>query len=230
MLIVASERAELKPLAGRLAGLQPWRAGEFRWAVTGRLGTLPMALVAGGSGRANAVSAVRRVEERLVLRGLVTTGWCGALDPALRVGEIVVAEQVLTLDGDRFPARDCGTGVRRGDILTVERFIATAEEKRRLRRTGAVAVEMEAAGVAREARRLGLPFYCVRAVSDPAEKDILMDFNRARLPGGNFSAARAAWQAGASPPRWREMLELWRGARLAAEALGEFLGSCRFDC
>jgi adenosylhomocysteine nucleosidase len=226
--MIAAEREELAPLARRLAAPERLDAG-LRWAAAGRLGSLPVVLAAGGSGRENARRAVRQVEAKVSLRALVSTGWCGALDPGLPVGQVVVADRVVTEDGRERYATLVPAGEKpAGAVMTVDRFIAHTEEKERLRRSGAVAVEMEAAAVGAEATRLAVPFYCIRAVSDPADRSFLVDFNRARLPGGNFSAVRAARQAGLSPRRWGELLGLWRGARRAAEALGTYLAECHF--
>jgi adenosylhomocysteine nucleosidase len=228
--MIAAEREELAPLARRLAAPE-WLEAGLRWAAAGRLGSLPVVLAAGGSGRDNARRAVRKLEAMLSLRALVSAGWCGALDPGLAVGQVVVADGVLTEDGqERYAALAPAGRAAAGPVMTVDRFIGQAEEKRRLRRSGAVAVEMEAAAVAAEAARLAVPFYCIRAVSDPAETSFLVEFNRARLPGGSFSAPRAVLQAGFSPQRWGELLELWRGARRAAEALGDYLAECHFAC
>jgi len=114
--------------------------------------------------------------------------------------------------------------------LTVNRFISTAEEKHRLHATGAIAVEMEAAAVAAEAGRLDLPFFCIRSVSDPAHQTFPIDFNQARRRDGTFSTPRIAAQAALSLSAWRELIGMGRAAHRSAEALGQFLGSCRFDC
>ncbi len=234
--MVAAHRAEVKPLARRLEKSERLHGG-LPWAATGYLGGLPVVLVAGGIGRENATRAIRRVEERWKMRGIVSTGWCGGLDPALEVGEIVVADRVISEDPpDEYPCTAGfsrpGQGARRGPggpphiltgpVLTVNRFIGTAEEKHRLRATGAVAVEMEAAAVAVEARRLDLPFFCIRTVSDPAHQTFSVDFNR--------SAPGIAAQIALSPARWREVIAMGRASHHSAQALGEFLGSCRFDC
>ena len=232
MLIVAAHRAEVKPLARRLEKSEPVQAG-LPWAATGYLGGLPIVLVAGGIGRENATRAIRRVEERWKMRGMLSTGWCGGLDPALQVGDIVVADRVISENPrDTYsaqtptaPSRD-----RKGAVLTVNRFIATAEEKHCLHATGAIAVDMEAAAVAAEAARLVVPFFCIRTVSDPAGQTFRLDFNQSRRPDGTFSTPRIAAQAALSPAAWRELIGMGRAAHHSAQALGEFLGSCRFDC
>ena len=76
---------------------------------------------------------------------------------------------------------------------------------------------MEAAGVARAAEDLGVPFYCIRAVSDLAGEDFANDFNAALTPDGRFSTLRlvaGAWRvrgsdsenccACSSGPRWHQ--------------------------
>ena len=62
-----------------------------------------------------------------------------------------------------------------GDIAGSETIIATAAAKSALRAaSGAVAVDMESAAVARLAREAGIPFAVVRAVSDPAQRALPM--------------------------------------------------------
>jgi adenosylhomocysteine nucleosidase len=151
----------------------------------------------------------KALTKRVEVDGLISTGFCGALDPALRVGDIVVGG---------------------GKVFTLDRVAVTAEEKRDLRaRTGAVAVDMEAAAVSRKAAEWGVPFYCIRAVSDTAYEDMPLDFNLYRDAEGRFSRSRIALAALARPfRRVPSLLRLDRNCKFAAEALGEFLADCRF--
>lgn len=233
MLIVASEPRELRWLV-RLG--QTWHGFDagLWWSQEGMLGSNRVVLAANGAGRANAGRVVERLSDRFPVRAVISTGSCGGLDPVLPAGRVVVAERVLSLSpAGEFAARipDCPPAVEitRGAVLTVDRFVQTREEKRSLRSTGAVAVEMESAGVAAEAHNRGLPFYCVRAVSDDAATSFQIDFNRARRPDGRFSRARVVARAGMRPARWKELLGLWRVDRAASRALGEFLGQCQFE-
>jgi len=216
-------------VARRLGGARSLRLG-LRWSVEGRLEGAPVLLAAHGSGRANAALVVENVCRRLPVRAVISTGWCGGLDPALVVGQIVVADRVLSLEPPaEFSAQPAGGGAPAGPVLTVDRFVQTAAEKAALRSTGAVAVEMEAAGVAAEAQKRNLPFFCVRVVSDAAGESLEMDFNRARLADGRFSVFRILIEAGVSAVRWGYLRELWRRDRLAATTLGEYFASCRFQ-
>jgi adenosylhomocysteine nucleosidase len=133
---------------------------------------------------------------------ILSVGFCGALDPALRVGDIVNAANVLTAD----------------------RVAVTAAEKHALReRTGAAAVEMEASAVEAKAREWGTPFHAVKVVSDTAAEDLPLDFNQYRDSDGRFSRARIALAALRRPSALAGLMRLDRNCRRAADELGEFL-------
>ncbi len=56
-----------------------------------------------------------------------------------------------------------------GVVLSQDRIAGNLEEKQELfAKTGARAVEMEAAGVAARSKRAGLPFHCIKVISDGA--------------------------------------------------------------
>jgi adenosylhomocysteine nucleosidase len=107
---------------------------------------------------------------------LVSFGLAGGLDPALRPGTVIVPSVVLS-DGERL-AVDGGLAARFGGvtgqvILAGSRVVASAAEKQGLfAATGAQAVDLESGAVARVALAYGLPFVVVRAICDPAERDL----------------------------------------------------------
>lgn len=190
--------------------------------------------VANGPGSENARSAAKEVFGRETPSAVVSVGYVGALDPALEVGEIFLARQIARLDSAlkypvELPAFANAEGIAQGTLLTIDRVAQTREEKRSLRQSGAAAVDMEAYAVAEEAARRGVPFYCVRVVSDRADTDFPVDFNRARRPDGTFSGWKLAAQAGLSPRRWKNLLALKRDAGLASRRLAEFLRTCQFQ-
>jgi nucleoside phosphorylase len=231
LLIVSAERRELAGVARRADGLEKVHLG-LRWSRLARLAGRRVVLAANGAGRVHAARAVHAACQRLAVRAVVSTGWCGGLAPELRVSQVVVADRVLSVEPPaayqvRLPD---GAGFVSGDVVTVDRFVQTAAEKRKLfLSTGAIAVEMEAAGAAEEAQKRGLPFFCVRVVSDEAGESFEMDFNRSRLADGRFSIPRVLAQAGVSVTRWKELLNLRSRDRLASETLGEFFAGCRFE-
>jgi nucleoside phosphorylase len=114
-------------------------------------------------------------------------------------------------------------------LASIDHVAQTAEEKRRLRAAGAWAVEMEAAGVAERAAHSGLPFYCVRVVTDLADESFGMDFNAALRPDGRFDTMRILAGAMRSPVKlFPELIRLHGRCQTAAKALGEFIAGCRF--
>jgi adenosylhomocysteine nucleosidase len=117
----------------------------------------------------------------------------------------------------------------RGEILSLDRVAVTAAEKRDLReRTGAIAIEMESAAVAAKAREWGVPFRCIKAVSDTAAEDMPLDFNLYRDSAGRFSRSRIALAAMRRPfTAIPALLRLDRNCRRAAEKLGEFFADCQ---
>jgi nucleoside phosphorylase len=117
----------------------------------------------------------------------------------------------------------------RGEILSLDRVAVTAAEKRGLReRTGAAVIEMESAAVAAKAREWGLPFRCIKVVSDTAAEDMPLDFNLYRDSAGRFSRSRIALAALRRPfSAIPGLLRLDRNCRHAADKLGEFFADCQ---
>ena len=187
-------------------------------------------MMANGAGRQRAASAVAAARSRVAPGAVVSTGFCGALDPSYRIGDVFVAES-LRMDEERVPVQAPQTSrpYAHGVLVSVDRVIATVEEKQALRAAGAAAVEMEAAGVLPLVREWGLPLYCIRTVTDRAEEGFLLDLNAARLPDGHISTLRLVASALKRPAMLiPELVRLRNNSAAAAESLGDFLADCRF--
>lgn len=219
VLMVASEPRELAGVLARCSEVRRMTL-PVRFARQGRLNGTPIVAVAHGPGFQLAGQAARVPIEAAAL---VSTGTCGALDSALAPGEVFVAATVNGTPCDRPCTK---RKYRAGTLVSMSRVVTSAAEKNAL--DGDV-VEMEAAAVAEAARERGVRFYCIRAVLDTAAEGFVLDFNRLRDASGRFSPVRIAAAALARP--WAgipEVLRLQRRSRLCSEALGEFLGDCRF--
>lgn len=182
--------------------------------------------IANGAGWQRAYDAVRAAAAVSSLEAVCSIGFCGALDTALRVGDVVHVTEVRTPNG---PVSQTAGGKQLLVCESVDHIVTTADEKRTLRNAGASVVEMEAAGVARAALELGIPFHCVRAVSDLADESFVNDFGAALLPDGRFSVARLIWGAMGNPvARFAELIRLGRRTALASRNLGEALANDSF--
>ncbi len=132
--------------------------------------------IAGGGDEARLEAALNAIGPGAA--GVISIGLGGALDPALRPGDWVVATEVIVAEArlatdpawtDRLIARL--PSVRSGPIAGSSVMLATAEAKASLRRTtGALAVDMESHIAARVAARHGLPFAAARVISDGADR------------------------------------------------------------
>ena len=192
-----------------------------------------------GIGAACARAALEWVLRQPVLENVpyrpkvvISAGFCGALRDGYRVGDVLVATEVTDGAGacrpttwpGELPPGEWRPQLHRGRLLTVDRIVGPAEEKRRLGEThNADAVDMESAPLADLCRRADVPFGCVRAVSDdiatPLSPRLVSLLARSRVSAPRLLAAVAAGP-GLLPELWR----LWRDTRRAGEQLGQALG------
>jgi adenosylhomocysteine nucleosidase len=113
-------------------------------------------------------------------RFLVSFGIAGALDPGLRPGDVILTDAVIgdaeTWRGGMQPrlgelARRIGA--HEGPVFGASGLLATPGDKARAwQETGAAAVDLESAAVARAAAAAGIRFAVLRAVADPAERGL----------------------------------------------------------
>jgi nucleoside phosphorylase len=123
--------------------------------------------------RAGLSAAVVGVGVRESLPGgpLVSFGLAGALHEGLACGDVLDAVRVVDVDGATlWEGSPLGvSGARHATMLAADRVVDDAEERRRRhRRTGADAVDMESGALARSGRLAG----CVRAVSDTPSRTL----------------------------------------------------------
>lgn len=105
---------------------------------------------------------------------ILSIGICGALSPALKVGDCIIATEIvgagLRLSTDAHWTRELLERVpsaKPAVLAGADDIVSTRQAKSQmLRETGAVAVDMESHVAARIARDHALPFAVVRIVSD----------------------------------------------------------------
>ena len=226
LVFVAAERRELDGLLVHLNEVTKpdWPLDFVR---VGRLNGRPVVLVANGPGPKLAGDAVDVVKQNQSMDGLISTGFCGGLEPSLQVCDIFVATEVVGVAPARTPASP--RSFKTGKLLSIDRVVSTAQEKTQLGKGGADAVEMEASAVAARAKTYEIPFYAVRVVTDTCEESFPLDFNQMRSGDGHFSRARIVGAALRKPARlFPELIKLNKRTKRASEALGDFLADARF--
>jgi adenosylhomocysteine nucleosidase len=157
---------------------------------------------------------------------VVSAGACGALDPQLQRGDLIVPETVVALSGSRYPTDPVPGLGQRGTLLTVDEVAQTTADKARLwMATGAQAVDMESVPIIEWARARRLSVAVIRAVSDTADQAVPADVAALVDPGGRVRAGHALRAALARPRAIADVLALGRGADAALRTVAAALGT-----
>jgi adenosylhomocysteine nucleosidase len=163
---------------------------------------------------------------------VLSAGFSGALRPGQRVGDLLLATEVADQDGNVWPATWPGElpaaewkKLERGRLLTVPALIAEPAMKRSLgERFGAAAVDLESAALARLCHQRGVPFGCLRAISDDLDTPLSPHLGRL-LRRGRVSPWRLALALARHPLMAGELWRLAGATRIAARQLNTALGA-----
>lgn len=208
--IVAALEREVRPL------IRTWRVREadhegrrFRFFENG-----DAVLVCGGMGAV----AARRAAEAMIATyqpGVIySAGFAGALDPGLKVGEVIEPRRVVDASDGSSISLESGEGV-----LVTFGSVASPAQKAKLRNSfAAQAVDMEAAAVARAAQAQGVAFAAVKAISDDFEFDF-PPLERFVDPDGRFKEGGFSAFAVLRPWLWPHVSQMARNSRKASSAL-----------
>lgn len=168
-------------------------------------GLLQEARIAAGPGMAVICSssdprqlrALLTVFDPTTIRGVISFGVAGGLDPSLKSGDVVVATEVMAGDArwlaglslNETLLSSLALGRRRivrGGLAGVEEVVMARARKAALRSvTGAAAVDMESHIAAAYAAEAGLPFAALRVISDPADRSLPALAKTAIKPNGD---------------------------------------------
>ncbi len=197
----------------------PEEARPFRKLTAGRP---DLQVLVTGIGRRQAETSARTVlaEQRPAL--VITSGFAGGLDPTLARGVVVFEADAA------FPFADLleAAGARQVRFHCADRIVVTAAEKRRLReKTGADAVEMESAAIHAVCREANLPCATVRVISDVADEDLPLDFNRFTRADQSLDLGKLALEVVRRPGLVARLLRLRRTTREAATRLAAVLAA-----
>jgi adenosylhomocysteine nucleosidase len=148
---------------------------------------------------------------------IILAGLAGALDPTLKIGDIVID---ATAAG---PITDWPKlAGRYGKIHSSQSLISTSRAKAELfASTGALAVDMESAIVQRYAQSAGLPLLMIRAISDTADQEVPLEVMSCIDELGNPRAAALAGKLARHPSLIPKLMRLGQQSRIALENLGK---------
>ena len=222
LAIVAALEREVHPLVMDWPVTVKEHAGRtFRFFENG-----DAVVICGGIG---AEPARRAAEAAIALYApeiIYSAGFAGALDPSLKVADILVPARVI--DAGDASAVETGTGK---GILVTFGAVATPEQKTKLAKSfNAQAVDMEAAAVARAAAARGVRFAAVKVISDEVGFELPgMHLPQGSgqgafiSPSGDFLTARFAGFILLRPWTWAAALRLAGNSKRAARALCTWL-------
>jgi nucleoside phosphorylase len=156
---------------------------------------------------------------------VLAAGFSGALRNGVRVGDIILATEVVDTQGRCWPATwpgelAAGDWPQRARLLTTTKLVGDPVEKRELgQASGAIAVDMEGGVIAEACTRAGVPFGCLRVISDDVST-ALSPRLVTLLSGGRASALRIVAAVAQTPQLAVELWRLARHTRFAAAQLG----------
>lgn len=155
--------------------------------------------------------------EKFACKKLLFSGVAGAINPALKIGDLIIADKLCQHDLDisifghdfgfvpegakfvetdgalreiaKVVAKQNGLSLIEGTIATGDQFVASNERKEFISKNfQADAIEMEGASVAVVCNALNVPFFVLRAISDTANDDAGMDFDEFMISSAKISA------------------------------------------
>jgi len=162
--------------------------------------------------------ALLTVFDPSTIRGVISFGVAGGLDPSLKSGDVVVATEVMAGDARWLAGvalneeliASVALGRRRvirGGLAGVEEVIVAQAGKAALRsETGAAAVDMESHIAAAYAAEAGLPFAALRVISDPATRALPALAKAAIKPNGDIDLRKVLRGVARNPTTLRALV------------------------
>jgi adenosylhomocysteine nucleosidase len=201
-------------------------------------GLVQEAKIAAGPGMTVICSSSDPVQLRTLLadfdpatvRGVISFGVAGGLDPELKSGAVVVATEVVA-GNSRWAASEAlsdeliaGAGVGRqkvfrGGLVGVEKVVTGQAGKAALRSEFGAAVDMESHIAAQFAARAGLPFAALRVVSDPASRALPEIATTAIKPNGDIDMRKVLRGIARNPLVIRALVSTGRDFNRALRSL-----------
>jgi adenosylhomocysteine nucleosidase len=118
---------------------------------------------------------------------LISTGFAGALNDELQVGDLLLAKNFSTIDLHSRRSSPSKLPIHVADLLTAPTLIDSSDERNKIvRESGAAAVDMETEFIVRACAAHGVPILSLRIITDtprepfPAPPKVLFDIEQQR--------------------------------------------------
>ncbi len=209
-----------------------------------------------GMGKQNAQKAVDLVIEKYLKNkgrediNILSAGFCGSTSKRLKAGDIVFYSSIKKIDSpNTSDFRSKATlGLKSYKIIgskalnglaaaaaggTVPRIITQPRHKKKIcSGLGVEAIDLESYWIGRKILSRGLPFYCIRSVSDAIEDRLPGYFGTFSKPGTFFRIIRSCFFSIINPRELRSNIVTLKNIKKARSRLDSALGtavSCLTD-
>ena len=156
---------------------------------------------------------------------MISTGFAGALNDQLKVGDILLAKNFSTIELNNRRKSFSSLPIHEADLLTVSALIDSSEKRLEIARaSGAAAVDMETEFIAGACADHGIPLLSLRVISDtldepfPAPTKVLFNIEQQRT---NLLKLAAFFLA--HPNRIPRLIQFARGIANARKILANTL-------
>jgi adenosylhomocysteine nucleosidase len=183
----------------------------------------PLLVLITGVGTSATECALQWLFDRAAPSLVIAAGFAGSLTPRFAVGEVIDCCEILDSSPNSWQVPNRASALPTARLITFSRLVATAADKFSLAEmSGAHVVDMESAAIARMTSERGIPFACIRAVSDAHDSALSPKLVKL-LSGGRVSPWRLAGALVRSPRLVTELIRLARDTQKAANNLATAL-------
>lgn len=203
--IMGAMPEEIEPILARLQDVKKHEIADNIY-YTALYGSLDLVIAYSKIGKVFSALTASTMIERFGVQKMLFSGVAGAIDPDLKIGDLIAATKLCQHDLDITAfghpygyvpegkvyveadprlleiagrvAHERGITLKRGIVATGDQFVADPARKEWIGKTfDAAALEMEGAAVAVVCDALDIPFFILRAISDAADMDAGFDFD-----------------------------------------------------
>ncbi len=221
LAFLAPMPSELRPLQ-RAISLRRHDEGD-RAVYTGTLAGRDVVAALTGIGTTRAAERTEQLLARYDVEHLMVIGVAGAMATDVAVGDVVIPEVVIDYaDGATFRPSPGAATPARGTLYTSGDFLTDLDVLSQLRASGATAIDMETAAIARVCEAHGCEWSVFRGISDDAFDPAVDDAIVALAgPDGSPNLAAVARFVAANPARVRLLARLGRDLKAATNGAVE---------